>query len=222
MIIEVIEKCFYLEFVPSASAGALFFDPSRHFGYNWEMDEHEEDVVIEPTPGTNYPDTNVLEDEEAFEEGAERKAAKTRDELAVCRKEKQEYMDGWQRAKADYVNLLKRFEVETKSAKVAGVVKAVETLLPAFDALERSKEHGEIPEGFTAIARQLESAFAALGLEEVGKIGEQFNPVFHEALGQDPAESAEKDDTITSVLERGWKVGETVIRPAKVRVAHFG
>lgn len=186
------------------------------------MDEHEEDVVIEPTPGTNYPDTNVLEDEEAFEEGVERKAAKTRDELAVCRKEKQEYMDGWQRAKADYVNLLKRFETETKVSELKGKVGAVEMLLPAFDALERAKEHGEIPEGFTGIAKQLESAFASLGLEGIGAIGEQFNPAFHEALGQDPAESSEKDDTITSVLEKGWRIGDTVIRPAKVRVAHFG
>ena len=185
-------------------------------------EEHEEDVIIEPETETNLPDSNVVEDEEAFEEGAEQKMAKTRDELASCRKEKQEYMDGWQRAKADYVNLLKRFETETKSAKTAGVVKAVETLLPAFDALERSKEHGELPEGFTAIARQLESAFAALGLEAIGAVGEHFDPALHEALGQDPTDSEAKDDTITGVLERGWKVGESVIRPAKVRVAHFG
>lgn len=177
------------------------------------MDEHDDEVVIESEHGGDDPD---------FGDEPEQKIAKIREELAVCRKEKQEYMDGWQRAKADYVNLLKRFEGETKTSKVSGVVKAVETLFPAFDALERAKEHGEIPEGFTAIARQLESAFASLGLEEVGKIGEPFNPIFHEALGQDSTESAEKDDTITGVLERGWKVGETVIRPAKVRVAHFG
>lgn len=160
------------------------------------------------------------EDPEATE-GFEAKVAKMREELSVCRKEKQEYMDGWQRAKADYVNALKRFEGENKSAKRAGVVKAVETLLPAFDAMERSKEHGEIPEGFLAIARQLESAFTALGLEEIGKVGENFNPAFHEALGQDTAESAETDDTITAVLEKGWKIGDSIIRPAKVRVAHF-
>jgi molecular chaperone GrpE len=164
----------------------------------------------------------VLEDDEAFEQGAEMKMAKSRDELAVCRKEKQEYMDGWQRAKADYVNLLKRFETETKVSELRGKVGAVETLLPAFDALERSKEHGEVPEGFLAIARQLESAFASLGLEEMGAVGEHFNPALHEALGQDPTDSEVKDDTITVVLEKGWKVGETVIRPAKVRVAHFG
>jgi molecular chaperone GrpE len=184
------------------------------------MDTHD-DVVIEPEDGT-LPDTNVLEDEEAFEQGAEVKMVKSRDELAACRKEKQEYMDGWQRAKADYVNLLKRFETETKTSEFKGKVGAVEALLPAFDALERAKEHGEIPKGFIGIAKQLESAFASLGLEEMGTIGEQFNPTFHEALGQDKVESKEKDDTITSVLEKGWRIGDTIIRPAKVRVAHFG
>ena len=171
------------------------------------MDE-QDDVKIE------------AEDVEA-EEKAENKIAKMREELSACRKESREYMDGWQSSKADYVNLLKRFEGESKSAKQAGIVKAVETLLPAFDALERAKEHGELPEGFLAIARQLESAFASLGLEELGKVGEPFNPAFHEALGQDAAESPETDDTITAVLEKGWKIGDSVIRPAKVRVAHF-
>src|SRR3989344_743870 len=154
-------------------------------------------------------------------EAADGKMRKLREELASCRKDKQEYMDGWQRAKADYVNALKRFEGNAKASELRGEVKAVEALLPAFDALERAKEHGELPEGFTAIAKKLESAFAALELEELGKVGEKFNPTLHEAFGQDPALSVETDDTITAVLEKGWKTGEFVIRPAKVRVAHF-
>ena len=142
-----------------------------------------------------------------------------REELGACRKDKQEYMDGWQRAKADYVNLLKRIETGTKTAELKGRVGAVETLLPAFDALERAKEHGDVPEGFMGIAKQLESAFASLGLEEIGKVGDKFNPAVHEALGQDKVESTEEDDTITAILEKGWRVGDSIIRPAKVRVA---
>ncbi len=184
-----------------------------------EFRDEEEVKIVE--------DPEVAEGSEDPEAAEGKKVAKMREELSACRKDKQEYMDGWQRAKADYVNLLKRFEVEIKTAKVAGVVKAVETLLPAFDALERSKEH--LPagrqvvnsEGFLAIAKQLESAFASLGLQELGKGGEKFDPAYHEALGRDVAESIETDDTITTVLEKGWKIGDNVIRPAKVRVAHF-
>lgn len=178
------------------------------------MDE-QDDVTVEPEVGAES------EDSELSEEQGGRKIAKMREELSVCRKEKQEYMDGWQRAKADYVNALKRFETDSKTSELRGKVRAVETLLPAFDALERSKEHGEIPEGFLAIAKQLESAFATLGLEEIGKVGEGFNPAFHEAFAQDTADSIETDDTITAVLEKGWKIGDSIIRPAKVRVAHF-
>jgi molecular chaperone GrpE len=172
------------------------------------MKDEEDDVKIEP------------EDPEG-EEKAEKKVAKLRDELAACRKEKQEYMDGWQRAKADYVNALKRFSEDAQAIELKGRIHAVLALLPAFDALERAKVHGEIPVGFVAIAKQMEGAFAALGLEELGQVGEKFNPAFHEALGQDPAESLETEDTITVVLEKGWKIENIVIRPAKVRVAHF-
>ncbi|MDP2655780.1 MAG: nucleotide exchange factor GrpE [bacterium] len=190
---------------------------SCHTGHNGKMQE-EDDVKIEPETGEDEGETRP-----------EDKIAKMREELSACRKDKQEYMDGWQRAKADYVNLLKRIETDAKASELKGRVGAVETLLPAFDALERAKEHGDVPEGFMGIAKQLESAFASLGLEEVGKVGEKFNPAIHDALGQDATETLETDDTITVVLEKGWRIGlstelgasDHVIRPAKVRVGHF-
>lgn len=172
--------------------------------------DKEDDVRIEPETG-----------EEGGDARPEDKLAKMREELKGCRAEKQEYMDGWQRAKADYVNALKRFETDAKVSELRGRVRAVETLLPAFDALERAKEHGDVPEGFMGIAKQLEGAFASLGLEEIGKVSDKFNPAVHEALGQDKVESAEEDDTLTAILEKGWRVGDSVIRPAKVRVGHF-
>jgi molecular chaperone GrpE len=177
----------------------------------------EDEVKIEPEEAK----TSFGCSPDASDEEASGKIAKMREELKTCRQEKQEYMDGWQRAKADYVNLLRRIETGAEASELKGKVGAVETLLPAFDALERAKEHGGIPEGFLAIARQLESAFAALGLEGIGKVGEKFDPAYHDALGQDHAESAEADDTITAVLEKGWRVGDAVIRAAKVRVGHF-
>lgn len=181
----------------------------------WKGDDIEPEDLAEKQE-------QLQEQEDTGEEMAEQKLAKMREELSACRKDKQEYMDGWQRAKADYVNLLRRSEQQAVSSKQEGLTKAVETLLPAFDALERAKEHGEIPEGFLAIAKQIESAFASLGLEETGKVGEEFNPMYHEALGQDTVESKEEDDKITNILEKGWRVGDTIIiRPAKVRVGHF-
>ena len=140
------------------------------------MDKHDEDI-------------EVALDDEGADVRAESKVAKMRAEIASLRKEKQEYMDGWQRAKADYVNALKRFDQERMQERVRGVVKAVELLLPAYDSLERAREHGDVPEGFASIAKQLESAFGSLGLTPVGEVGEAFDPALHEALGEDKAES---------------------------------
>ncbi|MBI2025268.1 nucleotide exchange factor GrpE [Candidatus Kaiserbacteria bacterium] len=184
------------------------------------MDEEDDVKIVEDTERSEASEDPEL---------VEGKMRKLREELKSCRQEKQEYMDGWQRAKADYVNLLKRIEEEAKASESRGRIKAVETLLPAFDALERAKEHGEVPEGFLAIAKQLEAAFAALGLEEVGKVGEKFDPALHEAFGKDAVDSSDKDDTVTVVLEKGWRVnpvngngaGGSVIRPARVRVGSF-
>lgn len=178
-------------------------------------DEDEQDIEV-----TAETDSDMRRG--AGHGDAEHKLNKLKGELEHSKKERQEYLDGWQRSKADYVNLLKRTEQGSKDAEMKGRVKAVETLLPAFDALERAKEHGEVPAGFAGIAKQLEGAFASLGLEPVGEVGEHFDPALHEALGQDAAKSEKEDDTITAVLEKGWKIGENIVRPAKVRVAHFG
>ncbi len=162
------------------------------------------------------------EDElEAEESRAESKLAKLRKELEQARKEKQENLDGWQRAKADYVNALKRFEEEKKAALEMGALKAAKAFLPAIDSFERAKQSSELPEGFAGIVKQLEDAVGKLGLEQFGKVGDQFDPMLHEALGQDPVISAKEDDKVTAVLETGWKTGEQVVRPAKVRVSHF-
>ncbi|MDO8623761.1 MAG: nucleotide exchange factor GrpE [bacterium] len=190
-----------------------------------DPESDERDIKIDAETPEEGGDTEIAEDENR----ADAKVKKIRAGLEACKKEKQEYLDGWQRAKADYVNALKRFEGDVTHAKADGVVKAVEALLPAYDALERAKDlpagrqgMEQWPQGFVAIAKQLEAAFAGLGLEAVGQIGDRFNPVLHEALGQDSIGSVDQDDTITAVLEKGYRMSDHVIRPAKVRVAHFG
>ena len=178
--------------------------------------DSEDDVLIE---------SDGSEELGADDDGSDQasgKLQKLKKELAQVKKEKQEYLDGWQRAKADYVNALKRFEAEKKAAIDLGKVVSVRAFIPVMDSLERAEAAGEIPDAFTAIAKQLHEAAKMLGLEKFGGIGEAFDPSLHEALGQDPVESKEEDDTITAILEPGWKSGEVVIRPAKVRVGQFG
>lgn len=159
-----------------------------------------------------------LEDQESR---ADTKLGKLRKELETAKNEARENLDGWQRAKADYVNALKRFESEKSQATETGTLKAVKALLPAYDALDRAKEHGDIPAGFEGIVKQIEGAFVALGVTTLGVVGEPFDPMRHEALGTDVTEDTAKDDHVTAVLEKGYMVGQTVLRPARVRVAIY-
>ncbi len=173
-----------------------------------ERDGREEDGMSE-------------EELEATESRMDAKATALKKELETAKAERQEYRDGWQRAKADYVNALKRFEEEKHRAVARGVTKSVEAFLPSMDSLARAEAAGDIPDAFQGIAKQLRDAAKSLGLVQFGTVGEAFDPNQHDALGTDSASSKEEDDTITAVLEPGWKAGEFIVRPAKVRVAHF-
>jgi molecular chaperone GrpE len=161
------------------------------------------------------------EELEAIEGKMDSKLTKLKKELEQVKKEKQEYLDGWQRAKADYVNALKRFDEEKARAQAKGIAKAAQAFIGVLDTLERAEAAGEVPDTFKMVAKQLHDAASSLGLEHFGTVGEVFDPMLHEALGQDAVEEAGKDDTVTAVLESGWKTGEEVMRPAKVRVGHF-
>jgi molecular chaperone GrpE len=184
------------------------------------MVNEDDEVRIEADGREEVSDSE--EELETTEGRVDAKATKLKKELDALKKEKQEYLDGWQRAKADYVNALKRFEEEKRSAVALGSTKTLLLFMPALDALARARQSGdEMPSGFDAIARQLESASKSVGLTALGAIGDKFDPTMHEALGQDKAETLEDDDTITAILETGWKANGAVIRPAKVRVAHF-
>lgn len=147
---------------------------------------------------------------------------KLKRELEQAKAEKQEYLDGWQRAKADYVNALKRFDEEKQAAQSRGMAKAAKAFIGVLDSLDRAEAAGDVPDSFKAIAKQLHDAASSLGLAKFGTAGEPFDPALHEALGQDPVDSAEEDDTVTAVLEAGWRAGDEVLRPAKVRVGYFG
>ncbi|MBU1292839.1 nucleotide exchange factor GrpE [Patescibacteria group bacterium] len=180
--------------------------------------EDIDDVVLErdgSEEGMSEEEVDVIENK------MDAKAAKLKKELELCKTERQEHLDGWQRAKADYVNALKRFDLEKEQAANLGVAKTIRALLPAYDALERAKGQGELPEGFAGIVKQLESGFESLQVTAIDTVGEVFNPAQHEALGTDPVTEASQDNTVTAILEKGYMLGETVLRPARVRVAQF-
>ncbi len=144
------------------------------------------------------------------------------DELAGCRKERDEYLDGWKRAKADLINYkkdeIKRFEAIMKMANES-LIKELIGVLDSFDlALNNLEKEGKAEKGVYLIRTQLEDILRKSGLEKmVVVLGQPFNPSFCEAIAT--VESDNPSGTIIEEIEKGYSLGGKLIRPARVKVA---
>lgn len=124
-----------------------------------------------------------------------------------------------QRISAEYANYRRRTEQERAAAKEANTAEVLRALLPVLDDLDRAEQHGDLPEDspVAVIAAKLRGALTKLGLAPYGEVGEAFDPQCHEAIAQLPKPDAE-GETIADVVERGYTVGERIVRVAKVAV----
>ena len=123
-----------------------------------------------------------------------------------------------QRIQAEYANYRKRVERDRSAVREQALASVLAELLPVLDDIGRAREHGELAGGFKAIAEALESVVAKLGLTTFGEAGEPFDPNVHEALMH--SYSAEvSEPTSVQILQPGYKVGERILRPARVAVA---
>ena len=123
-----------------------------------------------------------------------------------------------QRLQAEYANYRKRVDRDRTAVRELALASVLVELLPVLDDIGRARDHDELIGGFKAIAESLESAVGKLGLTTFGKAGEAFDPNVHEALMH--AYSADvTEPTCVQVLQPGYKVGERILRPARVAVA---
>src|SRR5260221_5310589 len=123
-----------------------------------------------------------------------------------------------QRLQAEYANYRKRVDRDRTAVRELALASVLIELLPVLDDIGRARDHDELTGGFKAIAESLESAVGKLGLTTFGKAGEAFDPNVHEALMH--AYSADvTEPTCVQVLQPGYKVGEPILRPARVAVA---
>lgn len=145
-------------------------------------------------------------------------AAAVDDELAAAQATAAERLADLQRLQAEYVNYRKRVDRDRLVAADLAVVGMVEALMPVLDEIELARQHGELADGpFASIAEKLETALARYGWERYGAVGEPFDPTVHEAMMH--AESDEvTEQTIAQVLQPGHRVGERIVRAARVAV----
>jgi molecular chaperone GrpE len=123
-----------------------------------------------------------------------------------------------QRLQAEYANYRKRVDRDRATIREISVAAALTELLPVLDAIGQAREHGELSGGFKSVADSLQAAVGKLGLVSYGQRGDAFDPKIHEALTHTySADVAE--DTCVEIFQPGYKVGERVLRPARVAVA---
>ncbi|MBS3182974.1 nucleotide exchange factor GrpE [Leucobacter manosquensis] len=130
------------------------------------------------------------------------------------------YLDDLRRLTAEYANYRKRTESNAAVEKQRAIAAAVSPMLTVLDDLDRAEKHGDLAEGtaFATIAQKIRGTFERIGVQSFGETGEVFDPQIHEAIAQVPVPGTEQH-TVLDVIERGYRIGEVELRPAKVAVA---
>lgn len=188
-------------------------------------DTTEETVTDEQTEAD-------VEFEEVNEEGevdARATIKKLREKIKKLEEEKKEYLDLSQRSRADYMNLKKEVDAERVSGRKFATKRLIEDLLPVLDAYDMAQGNKESWEavdknwrtGVEYIFGQLKAVLEKEGVTQFGTLGDVYDPHFYESMGTVPVEDESKDHTVMQVLQKGYKIGETVLRPARVKTGEY-
>lgn len=202
------------------------------------MDNSKEKNNIEPETKPNDTETNgktempenediELEQDEEFSSSMGKDVVtRLRQRLKQSDEEKREYLLGWQKMKADYINSKKQDEEEKKAVIKFAEADIITEIIPVLDSFEMALTNqsllATVPEewrkGMEQIRNQLKGILVEHGLKVIDPQDSAFNPHESEAVGVSETDDASKDDTVAMVLQKGYKLHDRVIRPAKVKV----
>ena len=176
----------------------------------------------------NLDTKNEVESEAKSDDVKDSKEDKKQDkneELAKLQEEYDKLNQQYIRLAADFDNYRKRQEQERESLIKYGTESALKKLLEVLDNFERGEKALEgvedcvkVKESFNLVHKQVVESLTKLGLEEIKAVGEEFDPNFHEAVMQTPT-SEHPEHTVITELQKGYKVGDKVLRPTLVNVA---
>lgn len=194
------------------------------------MIDDESEGSGRPTPDTGVhdePSIPVIVEEPAGDgaDAAATKLAELQAALSAAEREKKDNWDKYVRSVADFENARKRQRRELEDARADTKIKVLKEMLPVVDNLERAIEHaaaqaadtGAIFEGVRLVLRQFIHAFERLEVHPVEASGQPFDPNLHEAISQQ--DSDQPPGTVIAVLQKGYRVGDRLLRPAMVVVA---
>lgn len=138
--------------------------------------------------------------------------------LGKAKKEAAEYLEALQRERAEFINFRNRAAKEQDRFRQHGIIDVLTALLPALDDIDRIREHSEMDDSFKAVSTKIDKAFEKFGVEKFGEKGEDFDPTKHDAILHKPDPDATKE-TVDAVVEAGYRIGDRVIRAARVVVS---
>lgn len=194
--------------------------------------DDENEISNEDIDTSNNPFEKKEEDEASDENKTDNPAcasedgeAKDDDECEKLKAELEDLNNKYLRLAADFDNFRKRQAQERESLLKYGASETMTKLLVVLDTFERAKESLENVEDVKSVKESYEVAFKQLldtlkkaGLEEIEALGAEFDPNLHEAVAQTPT-NEQPDNTIISQMQKGYKLGDRVLRPALVNVA---
>ena len=191
-------------------------------------DDGDDAEAREPTPATEPEEASNSGGGPASpppETGAPEQAELDLDELAAKAEKADEYLALAQRTRADFENYRKRAAREAALAQERGVARLTKELLPAIDNLDRALQaaadedpESQLVSGIKLVHAEVLAALSRAGIEPFSPVGEAFDPQWHEAVAQIPVPGA-GPGTVVEVYQQGYRLGETVLRAARVLVA---
>lgn len=194
-----------------------------------DVDKLANQEKAEQTDRTS-PAEQVEETEKASEPSQENSREQSQDDqsqdasedsltpLGKAKAEAAEYLESLQRERAAFVNFRNRVSKEQDRYREHGVVDVLTALLPALDDIDRIRANSQMDDSFKAVATKIDKTFEKFGVEKFGEAGEDFDPTHHEGILRKPDADA-SHETVDTVVEAGYKIGDRVIRAARVVVA---
>jgi molecular chaperone GrpE len=174
-----------------------------------------EEPLAPPAEQVDDAGAEVSEEADSDLESAE---TPVEDELAVAQRALAERTADLQRLQAEYLNYKRRVDRDRELVRENATFAALAPIVEVLDTIDRAREHGDLDEGFQAVADQLERVVTKAGLEKYGEVGDAFDPRIHEALshiGEDPDVEV---TTCKLVAKAGYRIGDRVVRAAQVLV----
>ncbi len=198
----------------------------RVFGEVTLSEEWQTQDQQQPSAETAGPQPDVEAAEETTAQPAGNGEIDLRAELQKAQATAAEYLDGWQRARAEFANYRKRVDREREEQTQIATFEVLRKLLPVLDDFERAlenlppelAEHGWV-KGVVLIRDKFLGVMQGYQITEINPLGEPFDPTRHEAIGADNSDEVASGH-ITAVLQKGYLCGDRVLRPALVRVAN--